>query len=123
MTFGETIKQLRKERGLTQEELCEAIGTSAYTLRTWEKDRTIPNIQFIERLSSFFQTSFELPLNPEASQGEPGPSIRVQTSTLTESTNVLLEKYLVLDEHGKHVVNLICDVEYERVLSQNQEEE
>jgi len=36
---GEIIKQIRKSKGLTQEEFAKALGVGASTVRDWEHDR------------------------------------------------------------------------------------
>lgn len=37
MTFGERIKALRKERGMTQEELAERLSVTRQTVSKWEQ--------------------------------------------------------------------------------------
>ena len=36
MTFGEKVKTLRKEKGLNQTQLAQAVGVSLRTIRGWE---------------------------------------------------------------------------------------
>lgn len=42
MTFGEKIKTLRKEKGLNQTQLAQAIGVSLRTIRGWEVEGRYP---------------------------------------------------------------------------------
>lgn len=42
MTFGEKIKTLRKEKGLNQTQLAQAIGVSLRTIRGWEIEGRYP---------------------------------------------------------------------------------
>ena len=39
MTLGESIKQMRKSRGLTQSELAELVNVSRSTVNRWERGR------------------------------------------------------------------------------------
>ena len=56
MTMGECIKQLRKEKGLTQKELGELVGVNTAAVSKWEKGRVV-NIkrETIERLAKVFE--------------------------------------------------------------------
>lgn len=46
-TVGETIAELRKERGLTQEKLAETIGVSSQAISKWENNVTMPDIMLL----------------------------------------------------------------------------
>ncbi len=48
MTLGEKIKELRKARGLSQEELAEQINVSRQAVSKWELDLSLPDIDNIE---------------------------------------------------------------------------
>ena len=71
MSIGTTIKKLRRERDMTQEQLAEYLGISACAVSQWECDRTAPDISQIPLLVRIFGvTSDELlgigDLNKEA---------------------------------------------------------
>ncbi len=63
MTIGATIKQLRIERKLTQEELASELGITSKAVSQWECDRTSPDISQIPALCNFFQISADQLLN------------------------------------------------------------
>ena len=42
MTFGEKVKTLRKEKGLNQTQLAQAVGVSLRTIRGWEIEGRYP---------------------------------------------------------------------------------
>lgn len=48
------IKTLRKERGLTQERLAEAIDRSVYSVSQLERGVTVPSFETLERLAERF---------------------------------------------------------------------
>lgn len=48
---GNTIKQLREDRGLTQAELAEKIGVSSKTVSKWETAKGLPDITLLQPLS------------------------------------------------------------------------
>lgn len=48
---GTTVKKLREEKGLTQQQLAEAIGVSDKAVSKWETAKGLPDICLIEPLS------------------------------------------------------------------------
>lgn len=42
MTFGEKIRKLRKQKGLTQADLAKEVGVSVRTIRGWETEGRYP---------------------------------------------------------------------------------
>jgi len=45
MEFNEKLQELRKQRGLTQEELAEKLYVSRTAISKWESGRGYPNIE------------------------------------------------------------------------------
>ena len=76
MTFGQRIKQLRQERGLSQEELGKLVGVSSRVLGYYEADERFPRSR--ETLLAFaqaFQVSLDYLLdNPVRTEGSGCPS-------------------------------------------------
>ena len=54
MEFNEKLQELRKQKGLTQEELAEAIFVSRTAISKWESSRGYPNIDSLKALAKFF---------------------------------------------------------------------
>ncbi len=57
MTMGQIIKQLRKGRGFTQEELAERLGVMYQAISKWENDSGMPDISQIVPLATIFDVS------------------------------------------------------------------
>lgn len=57
MTIGTTIKQLRQEQDITQEQLAEALGITSRAVSQWECDRTAPDISQLPALANFFDVT------------------------------------------------------------------
>ena len=55
--FCGRLRELRRERGLTQKELASAVGTTEDCIFFWEKGRSEPSIDEILLLSEFFGVS------------------------------------------------------------------
>lgn len=52
--MGEFLKQLRKEKGLTQEELAEKFYTSSRTVSRWKTGKIMPDINTLIELADFY---------------------------------------------------------------------
>ena len=50
-TFGEQLTAARKAKGMTQEALAQAAAVTRQTVSSWERGRTIPDLDTIRRLS------------------------------------------------------------------------
>ena len=44
MTFGQRIIEVRKQRGITQQQLGQAVGVDKRVISKYEKDQTIPSV-------------------------------------------------------------------------------
>ena len=65
MTFGEKIQKLRKEAGLSQEELSYQLGVSRQAISKWERDKGYPETEKIVRMSRIFHVTLDYLLNEE----------------------------------------------------------
>lgn len=59
MEFHEKLQQLRKNRGLTQEELAESLFVSRTAISKWESGRGYPSIDSLKEISNFFSVSID----------------------------------------------------------------
>jgi len=57
--IGETIKYLRKGKGMSQVELGKILGYSARTVSDWENGSTEPNISAIRAMVRFFEITYD----------------------------------------------------------------
>ena len=54
MEIGATIKKLRTDRDIKQEQFAEALGVSVQTVSRWENDVNYPDIAMLPQIASFF---------------------------------------------------------------------
>lgn len=60
MSIGTTIKKLRRDRGITQEQLAELLGLSTNAVSQWECDKTAPDISHLPVLANIFEVSADV---------------------------------------------------------------
>ena len=66
MEFHEKLQELRKNRGLTQEELAEALYVSRTAISKWESGRGYPSIDSLKEISNYFSVTIDDLLSGEA---------------------------------------------------------
>ncbi len=67
LTMGQTIRRLRHEKNLTQEELAERLNLTAQAISKWENDVGMPDISQIVPLASVLEVSCDLLLGYNSS--------------------------------------------------------
>ena len=101
-SIGKTIKDLRKSRGLTQEELAERIGVTAQAISKWENESGMPDISQVVPLAHIFGVSTDTLLgtgdikkNEDISEimrrAQSKLTFPLTIECLTDKYNVLLE--------------------------------
>ena len=67
MTFAEKLKELRKQNGISQEQLAEKIYVSRQAITKWESGNGIPDIENLISISNLFNESLDSLLSEEKS--------------------------------------------------------
>ena len=57
MNIADRIQNLRKSRGISQEELADKIGVSRQAVSKWESEQSTPDIEKVILLSNYFETT------------------------------------------------------------------
>lgn len=71
MTFGSKLQQLRKAKGLSQEELADTLRVSRQAVSRWENDQGYPEMEKLVQISSVFSATTDFLLK-EPSDNEEG---------------------------------------------------
>ena len=82
MEFNEKLQELRKAKGMTQEDLAQSLYVSRTAISKWESGRGYPNIDSLKAISKFFGVSIDDLLSGE------------ELLTLAEADNRQKERHL-----------------------------
>ena len=82
MEFNEKLQELRKNKGLTQEELAEALYVSRTAISKWESGRGYPSIDSLKEISKYFSVTIDELLSTD------------EVLTIAEKDNKQKEKHL-----------------------------
>jgi len=114
MEFCEKLQELRKSRGLTQEELAEALYVSRTAVSKWESGRGYPSIDSLKELSSYFSVTIDDLLSGEKlisiAQKENRSSLRKLCDTLVGVTDLFAIHLIVLPLYPKTVDGYVYSV-------------
>ena len=95
MTLGEKIKELRKNKGLSQEDLANKLNVSRQAVSKYEKDINEPNIDTIKRISKYFNVDLEYLLNDDSSLNNKDES-KNNISNNVNNKNIVLYYILLI---------------------------
>ena len=73
MTLGETIRELRREKGLSQEQLAERTGLSRQTIYKWESGQAAPDLENLQTLAGALGTTVSRLLGEAPPPSRPDP--------------------------------------------------
>ena len=57
MTIADRIQSLRKSKGMSQEELADAVGVSRQAVSKWESEQSVPDLEKVVILSDIFDVT------------------------------------------------------------------
>ena len=82
--IGAFLKVLRKEKGITQEQMGEELGVSDRTISRWETGNNMPDISLLVEIAEFFDVSI-----PEIIKGErKSEDMNEETKEVAETMSV-----------------------------------
>jgi len=63
--IGQFLKELRKEKGITQEQLAEILGVTNRSISRWENGVNMPDFDFIMEIAKYFNVGIDELLDGE----------------------------------------------------------
>ena len=116
------IKQLRKQKGLTQKEMAEAVGVGVSTVAMWESGKRTPSFKLLNDLSDLFDKSIDYILGTSDDDRSPKLNdVQVEQLGTWEIQSELIDilrQYLQLDEYGKMNIRSLLNRELVRCQEQ-----
>ena len=113
--FADRLKELRKDKGMTQVQLAETLGVSKGTVAMWEIGKREPNFETLDRLSDIFDRRIDyiLGYSDDASSPKMTDEEYEQLGRweVEDQFREILMSYLALDEYGKTAVESLIKAE------------
>lgn len=86
--LNENIKSLRKNKGLTQDELASRLNVVRQTVSKWEKGLSVPDAEMLQKIAEVFDTGVSQLLGSSIKQNENVDIIAEQLSRINEQLAV-----------------------------------
>lgn len=100
MRIGESIRKLREENGLTQDQLGRIAGVSSMAVSQWENGRAVPRMGSIQMMADYFGVPKSKIMGDEISEKQIRFGI---TDRLMPDERELLDLYRSLDETSRQM--------------------
>ena len=113
--FAERLKELRKEKNMTQVQLAETLGVSKGTIAMWEIGKREPNFETLNRLSDIFDKRIDYILGYSNDASSPQFTEedidQLGRWEVEDQFREIIMAYLSLDEYGKTAVESLIKAE------------
>lgn len=100
MNIGNNIAALRKEKGITQEELANILGVSAQAVSKWENNSSCPDVALLTDIADYFGVTVDALLRADEDEitgAQPtGTASSVSTNNFKKSINIK-----IVQQNGK----------------------
>lgn len=97
-TIGKRISYLRKEKGITQEEMAEKLGVTPQAVSKWENDISYPDITLLPKIAELLGVTVD-----ELLSGENKKEIRVVPEEQRKNLDDLVFKIKITSSEGDKV--------------------
>lgn len=97
MNVADRIQNLRKTKGISQEQLADAIGVSRQAVSKWESEQTTPDIDKIILMSEYFDVTTDYLLKGIESTGE------IEHKTVGD----VIDQKILTEKNGEHVKKIL----------------
>ena len=104
--IGKLSQELRKEKGLTQEQLAEQMGVARRTISRWETGSNMPDLDILVELSDLYEVDLREILNGERKSEQMNKELK-ETVLQVADYSAEEKARLLLRLHGLFIAGLI----------------
>lgn len=91
---GGFLRQLRKEKGITQEQLAEQLNVTGRTVSRWETGSNMPDISLLAELAEFYDVGISEIIDGERKSGKMNPEIKETAQKMADYADAEKAKLL-----------------------------
>ncbi len=83
LKFGENLRTLRQNAGVTQDRLAEYLGITSQAISRWESGTCYPDLEFLPGIASYFHTTVDALLGCDRAEQEQNDAVRAMSALLS----------------------------------------
>lgn len=106
--IGGFLKKLRKERGLTQEQLAEILFVSGRTISRWETGTNMPDLSILIQMAEFYDVEIKEILEGERKNGIMEKELKETLSKVADYNKLEKEKTAKAGNIAFCLIFLVC---------------
>ena len=91
--IGGFLKELRKQKGLTQQQIAEKFNVSNRTISRWENGNNMPDLDILIEISDYYEVDLREILNGERKSDNMDKEIKETVLQAVDYTNTETERY------------------------------
>lgn len=112
MKFGENLQKLRKEKGISQEQLAEQLGVTRQSVSKWESGASYPEMDKIVALCNMFHCDLDVLINKDVMEERERKDASNVVKNLFQSAADYVKKTIYLFEHRsfKDIIKMCAQV-------------
>lgn len=99
MKFGENLQKLRKEKGISQEQLAEQLGVTRQSVSKWESGSSYPEMDKIVTLCHIFDCDLDVLVNKDISEERQRKDASGVVKNIFVNISTYIKKTIYLFEH------------------------
>lgn len=112
MKFGENFQKLRKERGISQEQLAEQLGVTRQSVSKWESGASYPEMDKIVAICNIFHCDMDVLINKDITEERDKKDASKVVKVGFKNIADYIKKTIYLFEHQsfKDIIKMIAQV-------------
>lgn len=91
--IGALLKELRSEKGLTQEQFAEIVNVSNRTVSRWENGNNMPDLDILIQISDYYEIDLRELLDGERKSEKMNKEMEETVLKAVDYTNTEIERY------------------------------
>ena len=112
MKFGENLQKLRKEKGISQEQLAEQLGVTRQSVSKWESGASYPEMDKIVALCNMFHCDLDVLINKDVMEERERKDASGVVKNLLQSAADYVKKTIYLFERKsfKDIIKMCAQI-------------
>ncbi len=112
MKFGENLQKLRKEKGISQEQLAEQLGVTRQSVSKWESGNSYPEMDKLIAICNIFHCELDALINKDITEEREKKDASSVVKNIFQSITSYIKKTIYVLEHKsiKELIKMLAQI-------------